>query len=292
MFDDQPANQTPPPENLPVGPAAKEPEDMFAGLDEEKGTVPGAQAQPEIKKALGAGLLKPKEPAMGSEAASGEPAVYTLKEPILGKIILSIFGLAVLGGLAYAGWWAYNKYSSDIVSGPAKNQPSTQTPAVSTPASTATSDVSGQIKNDNVLFGQNVDSDNDGLSDARERELGTNPNNPDTDGDGLSDGDEVLVYKTNPLNPDSDNDGLSDGDEVLIWHTDPLNQDTDGDGYSDGTEVKNNFNPLGPGRLFSSSTFPGQVATTSVKTTTTVKIEPVKTPTTTPAEKKETPPTI
>jgi hypothetical protein len=33
-----------------------------------------------------------------------------------------------------------------------------------------------------------VDSDGDGLSDEREQELGTNPNNPDSDGDGLSDG--------------------------------------------------------------------------------------------------------
>lgn len=32
------------------------------------------------------------------------------------------------------------------------------------------------------------DSDNDGLSDRRERELGTDPNDPDTDGDGIPDG--------------------------------------------------------------------------------------------------------
>jgi gliding motility-associated-like protein/uncharacterized repeat protein (TIGR01451 family) len=38
-----------------------------------------------------------------------------------------------------------------------------------------------------------VDSDNDGLTDGEENDLGTNPNNPDTDGDGLTDGEEVLV---------------------------------------------------------------------------------------------------
>ncbi len=70
-----------------------------------------------------------------------------------------------------------------------------------------------------------VDTDHDGLSDQRERELGTDPNNPDTDGDGLSDGDEVLKYGTNPLN-----------------------KDTDGDGFDDGTEVKNGYNPRGPGK--------------------------------------------
>ena len=36
------------------------------------------------------------------------------------------------------------------------------------------------------------DSDNDGLTNSEENDLGTDPNNPDTDGDGLTDGEEVL----------------------------------------------------------------------------------------------------
>ena len=36
-----------------------------------------------------------------------------------------------------------------------------------------------------------VDTDGDLLLDVREKELGTDPNNPDTDGDGYSDGEEV-----------------------------------------------------------------------------------------------------
>jgi hypothetical protein len=36
-----------------------------------------------------------------------------------------------------------------------------------------------------------VDSDEDGLSDDMEREIGTDPNNKDTDGDGYTDGDEI-----------------------------------------------------------------------------------------------------
>jgi hypothetical protein len=70
------------------------------------------------------------------------------------------------------------------------------------------------------------DSDNDGLTDERERALGTDPLNPDTDGDKLFDREEVEVYKT-----------------------DPLKTDTDGDGYDDGTEVQNGFNPTGAGKL-------------------------------------------
>jgi hypothetical protein len=47
------------------------------------------------------------------------------------------------------------------------------------------------------------DTDGDGLNDAREAELGTDPNKPDTDGDGTSDGDEVFLYGTDPLDPNS-----------------------------------------------------------------------------------------
>jgi outer membrane protein OmpA-like peptidoglycan-associated protein len=81
------------------------------------------------------------------------------------------------------------------------------------------------------------DSDQDGLSDDTEEELGTDPSNPDTDGDGLSDGQEVNIYKTIPLIADTDGDGLTDGDEARIYKTDPLKGDTDGDGLNDGNEV-------------------------------------------------------
>ena len=47
----------------------------------------------------------------------------------------------------------------------------------------------------------NRDTDGDGLTDARERELGTNPYDPDTDFDGISDWEEVVVTR-NPLVPD------------------------------------------------------------------------------------------
>lgn len=72
-----------------------------------------------------------------------------------------------------------------------------------------------------------LDSDGDGLTNARELEVGTSVTKADTDGDGLGDREEVEVYGTDPRNPD-----------------------TDGDGYLDGQEVSGGYNPNGPGKLF------------------------------------------
>lgn len=58
------------------------------------------------------------------------------------------------------------------------------------------------------------DTDNDGLLDHVETEIGTDITKTDTDGDGLSDFAEVRELKTNPTNTDSDGDGLPDGVEV------------------------------------------------------------------------------
>ena len=46
------------------------------------------------------------------------------------------------------------------------------------------------------------DTDNDGLTDAQEYMLGTDPTNPDSDGDGINDGDEVNCT-SDPLDPES-----------------------------------------------------------------------------------------
>jgi hypothetical protein len=116
-----------------------------------------------------------------------------------------------------------------------------------------------------------IDTDGDGLTDAEEAEIGTDPTNPDTDEDGLFDGEEVreggtgtdsTAYDTDgdgfgdnqevvngsaPLDPssvpatgepggDSDGDLLTDAEEAEIG-TDPNSPDTDGDGLTDFAEV-------------------------------------------------------
>ncbi len=65
-----------------------------------------------------------------------------------------------------------------------------------------------------LLADATADDDGDGLSNAEELELGTDPFEADSDGDGLDDGQEVGTTGTDPLDPDSDGDGIPDGDDV------------------------------------------------------------------------------
>ncbi len=52
-----------------------------------------------------------------------------------------------------------------------------------------------------VTIQTNLDTDGDGLTDAREAEIGTDPHLPDTDGDTLNDGEEITL-QSNPLKAD------------------------------------------------------------------------------------------
>ena len=88
---------------------------------------------------------------------------------------------------------------------------------------------------------QNEDTDGDGILDGEEQEYGTDPRNEDTDGDGILDGEEVL-QGTDPRHEDTDDDGIPDGEEAT-YGTDPRNEDTDGDGVLDGEEVEEGSDP-------------------------------------------------
>ncbi len=97
-----------------------------------------------------------------------------------------------------------------------------------------------------------TDSDRDGLSDAVEANLGTNPSLADTDGDSLVDSWEVW-NGLDPLNVadgtmDSDSDGLTNAEEQAAG-TSPKLADTDGDGFWDAFELAHGTDPVsGEGR--------------------------------------------
>jgi hypothetical protein len=94
----------------------------------------------------------------------------------------------------------------------------------------------------------NVDSDGDGLTDGKEAELGTDPVSADSDGDGVPDAREVRSGgKLDATDADSDADGLTDGEELAIG-TDPSSNDSDGfdtigDGLTDAQEVELGSDP-------------------------------------------------
>lgn len=121
------------------------------------------------------------------------------------------------------------------------------------------------------------DADNDGLTDAQEAELGTDPSDADSDDDGVLDGAEPSPGVDsdgdglpNALDPDSDNDGLLDGTELGVTTphadtnpgagnfmpdadpsttTNPLDPDTDDGGVTDGAEDFNGNGMIDPGEL-------------------------------------------
>jgi hypothetical protein len=71
------------------------------------------------------------------------------------------------------------------------------------------------------------DTDHDGLTDAYEAVIGTNPTLPDTDGDKLNDGVEVKGYNSGPLSLNTDGDACSDGKEAASVNGDNTVNSTD-----------------------------------------------------------------
>jgi hypothetical protein len=175
-----------------------EPADIFADIPSEK---PGAPAP---------------LPTGTTPLAVGESGVILERAPFGKKWVIVLLALLLVGGGAAAFLLTRGGEAPEAPLAPAAPAPEPQpepqprpepepAPAPEPPA---------------------VDSDNDGLSDAQEGVVGTNPNLIDSDADGLSDREEIQTYETDPLNPD-----------------------TDADGFADGEEVRNGYNPKGEGRL-------------------------------------------
>lgn len=234
VFDDSAKNQNNAPKNLPT-----EPDDMLAGVDKVVSPVLA-----ESPNALKSGLLKPREAATVLPNPDYMPppkpetiTVETKKTKGVGiagmvKVVMIILFVFLLAGLGYAGWVVYGKYNeatkaakTETPKFEATNENNSQN-TVANNSNTEASSTEQQAVVTPAPVVDNTDTDNDGLTDAEEKQLGTNPSSADTDGD-----------------------KLSDLDEVRVWMTDPLKADTDGDGYQDGSEILNGFNPKGPGKF-------------------------------------------
>ena len=94
-----------------------------------------------------------------------------------------------------------------------------------------------------------IDSDGDGLTNAEEIQLGTNPHNAQTlPGYGdlwLATNFTEMLLNGQLVDIDTDGDGLTNAQEYQLG-TDPTLADSDGDGMPDGWEIKWGLNPMDP----------------------------------------------
>lgn len=109
-------------------------------------------------------------------------------------IIVAVLLIVILGGFF---WWYQSRFSGSRFSSISGDEQG--------------GFLNGLVKQDSVSA---ADTDHDGLNEAEERAVQTNPAQIDSDNDGLTDGEEVKTYGTNPNQADSDNDGQNDGDEI------------------------------------------------------------------------------
>lgn len=80
-----------------------------------------------------------------------------------------------------------------------------------------------------------ADTDNDGLADGVEWDMGTDPESADTNGDGIDDAAALSLGE--PVSSlDADGDGLTFAQELMMG-TNPWAADTDGDGAADGVDI-------------------------------------------------------
>lgn len=206
-------------ENIPGG----EPEDMFAQVE---GPSPAAPTAPVAKPTMPTAV--PAAAASASAMAptpSSVPSIPSMPKrgfpwkPIVG-LVVAILIIGAGGAISYVFLSAKAPVvpaAQPSANGNANTTPSAPSAAPTTPVAQApTSPVP------TPTAAPELDSDGDGLSDAQEAEIGTNPQSAD-----------------------SDNDGLSDGEEIFIYHTNPLKSNTNGDGYPDGTAVLNLYDPAG-----------------------------------------------
>jgi hypothetical protein len=203
----------------------KEPEDIFSDtlpaktetLRPQGAVSPTVPGRPGAITPVGAKIeASPEE--MDEGGGGGKKKLFLVLTAVVLLAILSVGG--------YLAWQQFGKGGGVTV------EEGTNTPAVNvsseglTNIPVVTPEPESEVPTTPVVL-PTADTDGDGLTDAEETTLGTDPAKSDTDLDNLNDREETQIYRTNPLNPD-----------------------TDGDTFLDGSEVQNGYNPNGPGKLF------------------------------------------
>ncbi|MFH1745098.1 MAG: hypothetical protein ABH881_02945 [bacterium] len=212
----QPAPVTPPIDNAQ---SRKDLEDIFA-----------EEGEPIVEKQKPAVFRSENRPTQIAETeeipASGKMQKFVL-------LVILFLGLVGISAASYFGYKYFIGQEEIIIDSKDLNQNVVEedkniTPKIEINSSDVEIDSTEPVESNLNEIGIEAenDFDQDGLSDRREEELGTDP---------------FLI--------DTDHDDLFDLEEVTIYKTDPNNSDTDGDGYSDGEEVKNGYNPNGEGKL-------------------------------------------
>ncbi len=198
-----------------------EPEDMFGKVEKNPVIEPPPSKLP---------ISYPFAQTESMEAT--EKATHGSKLKIVLILVIILLILGVSGVFAYFVMVqpaneasVVNSVPDTGVTAPSNEEESESAPVVVTPPDPVVTATPPQTITTNPA--SLLDSDGDGLTNARELEIGTSVTKADTDGDGLGDREEVEVYGTNPLKAD-----------------------TDGDGYLDGEEVSKGYNPNGTGKLF------------------------------------------
>ena len=159
---------------------------------------PGAVVQPVVKVKEEAIAAKPPSELLQKANKYKFYMLGALAVLILASVAYYVIGK--IGGSSY-------KPENLIIASPHITPTATSTSAsisqlagVNTPFAWQQKYFRNQVCADASICGDSADPDHDGLTNAQEYKLGTDPNNPDSDQDGLSDGDEITVFLTNPLN--------------------------------------------------------------------------------------------
>ena len=209
-------------------------DDIFAETDKPSNNPPGSIETHRV------GLTSVNE---------GAPVIAT--DQTMAKSKLPWFkisaGIIILAILALSGYLVYGKFFKPSPAVVVVKTPVVNTVNDNTVVPTSTNE---QASNTPVFVTEIPGLSSTTVSTSTSTELSTSTvaSTIDTDSDGLTDAEEKILG-TDPTKTDTDGDGLSDYEEVKIYHTNPLLADTDGDGFTDGNEVKNGYNPNGPGKM-------------------------------------------